>query len=68
MTQPIQDPDDPTRWIIGDVTDSTFGAHVGSGVIVNVHLAALCAGRACVMHQPSAHHMRAWPLTWRGDK
>lgn len=36
--------------------------------IVNVHDVGTCVGRHCVIHNPSAHHMRAWPLTWRNDK
>lgn len=33
----------------------------------NVHRPEQCAGRACVIHRPSDHHMRGWPLTWRND-
>ena len=35
--------------------------------LVNVHDRAECAGRGCVIHHPSAHHMRTWPLNWRED-
>lgn len=24
--------------------------------------------RPCVIHRPSPHHMRLWPLTWRNDR
>lgn len=68
MTQPIQDPTDPSRWIIGDVTEPDWGQHAGAGVIVGVHSQLLCKGRSCIMHNPSRHHMRDWPLTWRDDK
>ena len=27
-----------------------------------------CAGRHCCIHNPSSHHMRGWPMVWRGDK
>jgi hypothetical protein len=68
MTQPIQDPTDPTRWLIGDAI-VVLDVHAPPPVVIaNVHSASACAGRACVMHNPSAHHMRAWPLTWRNDK
>jgi hypothetical protein len=35
--------------------------------LVNVHDPARCKGRPCVIHNPSNHHMRSWPLNWRGD-
>lgn len=34
----------------------------------NVHDASLCAGRVCVIHSPTEHHMSSWPLVWRSDK
>lgn len=37
------------------------------GVIMNVHDIGTCVGRYCVIHNPSAHHMRRWPLDWRDD-
>lgn len=33
--------------------------------IVNVHKPELCQGEFCVIHNPSQHHMREWPLNWR---
>lgn len=33
-----------------------------------VHPSTACAGRACVIHAPTDHHMRGWPLIWRDDK
>lgn len=68
MTQPIQDPLDPRRWMIASVTEPVFGASAGTGVLGNVHLSAKCKGEFCVIHNPSEHHMRSWPLEWRGDK
>jgi hypothetical protein len=34
----------------------------------NVHPMDNCAGRPCVIHIPSEHHMRGWPLVWRNDR
>lgn len=34
----------------------------------NVHPADVCAGRACVIHHPTEHHMRDWPILWRNDR
>lgn len=39
----------------------------GGPRLVNVHVRAACAGRACVVHNPSNHHMVSWPLNWRAD-
>lgn len=33
-----------------------------------VHRAGECAGPTCVVHNPSQHHMRDWPLKWRSDR
>lgn len=35
---------------------------------LKVHTADKCAGQTCVVHNPSDHHMRSWPLSWRGDR
>lgn len=37
-------------------------------LLLNVHPAAQCAGRACVIHHPTGHHMRGWDLHWRDDR
>lgn len=68
MSMLIPDPDDSSQWIIGNSTEVIFGAHEGVAVLTNVHPEKLCAGRNCVVHNPSDHHMREWPLVWRGDK
>lgn len=34
--------------------------------LMHTHPAETCAGRACVVHHPSAHHMNTWPRNWRG--
>jgi hypothetical protein len=35
---------------------------------LRVHAATECQGRHCVIHNPSAHPMRDWPLVWRSDR
>jgi len=40
----------------------------GTGQRLRVHGAHSCTGDACVIHRPSAHHMRSWPTTWRTDR
>jgi len=32
------------------------------------HGAAACLGKPCPVHNPSAHHMRKWPLNYRFDR
>lgn len=59
--------EDRDLWAVASGTD-LFGAGHGASDLVNVHAPALCAGRACVIHAPSDHHMRTWPLHWRGDR
>lgn len=67
------DPGQPEREVsdmfwIDSATEETHGAHTGGGLLVNVHSPRACEGRNCVMHNPSDHHMRAWPTNWRGDR
>jgi len=42
----------PTRWIVFD----------------RVHERNNTCATACVIHNPSDHHMRYWPLHWRNDR
>lgn len=42
-----------------DLDDGTF--------LTNVHSRSQCAGRPCVIHDPSDHHMMDWPKVWRDD-
>lgn len=37
-------------------------------VSFKTHDPALCAGQACVLHNPSDHHMRGWPRNYRHDR
>jgi hypothetical protein len=39
-----------------------------TNVLVGVHDPENCAGRRCVIHSPTQHHMRGWPLRWRADR
>lgn len=36
--------------------------------LANVHAKTRCEGRPCVVHNPTDHHMRGFPLTWRDDR
>jgi hypothetical protein len=36
--------------------------------LTNVHSANRCQGRTCIVHNQTDHHMRGWPLLWRGDR
>ena len=49
-------------------TDPFWGVLIGEVSLGNVHRRVECAGRPCVIHTPSDHHMRTWPLVWRADK
>jgi len=33
-----------------------------------VHPDTACAGRACIVHNPTGHHMQDWRLWWRFDR
>ena len=37
-------------------------------VKLRTHAAGTCLGEFCTIHNPSDHHMKAWPQTWRGDR
>ena len=50
-----------------DSATDAFGMPIGPTTITT-HDSELCVGRACVIHNPSDHHMRDWPMVWRGDK
>lgn len=48
-------------------SDAIWGLHAGT-VRLTTHTETKCAGRACVIHNPSDHSMRSFPLHWRGDR
>lgn len=56
VTSIIQDPGTERQYLLGE------------SVLHNVHPAIRCAGQWCVIHRPSAHHMRDWTLHWRDDR
>ncbi len=68
MSEMILDPTDPTRAFIGSASEASMGIQVGDVTLTNVHTVDKCAGRACVVHAPSDHHMRSWALNWRDDR
>jgi hypothetical protein len=37
------------------------------GVVAITHAPEVCDGSFCCVHNPSDHHMRDWPLTFRTD-
>lgn len=41
---------------------------VGGQLLWSVHPIVACEGRACCIHNPSRHHMAAWPQNWRTDR
>lgn len=52
---------------VDDATDPAFGFSIGPQYL-RTHPPEVCFNdEACVIHNPSAHHMREWPLTYRGD-
>jgi hypothetical protein len=50
-----------------NVAEPQFGIQVGP-MDLPVHARSACAGRACCIHSPSDHHMREWPMNYRGDR
>lgn len=53
------------QWLTEPYRGTAHGATI---VLRNVHNALACKGRACVIHSPTDHHMRDWPLSWRADR
>jgi hypothetical protein len=49
-------------------TDPSLGVQIVRKEL-RVHSRDKCANRTlpCVIHRPSEHHMRDWPLNWRAD-
>jgi hypothetical protein len=62
------DPLDDSKVIIQNAAVGEFGHQRNDVVIGNIHPSWRCAGRPCVIHAPSDHHMRDWPLNWRDDE
>lgn len=38
------------------------------GAVMRVHSGQMCKGETCVVHNPTEHSMRDWPLHWREDR
>lgn len=53
---------------LGDWFDGVELSSPAPGVVVMNHAPSRCAGRACCVHNPSDHHMRDWPMTFRSDR
>lgn len=47
------------------VITATFGRHIK---LWSIHPQERCAGKVCVIHNPTDHHMRSWRLHWRDDR
>lgn len=58
--------DELEEWT-GEGTDFLLGIQLGR-TTYKVHPNYLCEGRHCVIHNPSDHKMREWPLNYRADK
>ena len=50
-----------------NATEPVYGANVGEREIIT-HKPDRCEGEWCVIHNPSDHHMRDWPMLMRMDK
>lgn len=48
-------------------TEPKWGFALGEVTLVT-HAPDKCVGESCVIHNPSDHHMRDWPLMWRSDR
>lgn len=60
-------PNESHEFFVDNIAEPFFGAQIGPGVLKNTHSPEKCAGRPCVIHSPSEHHMRSWPMNWRSD-
>lgn len=67
MSSLSQDPEHPDTWLIPASYQN--GHMVQTPIAVKgVHLEAWCAGKTCLVHNPSDHHMRRWPLLWNDQR
>jgi hypothetical protein len=63
MSALTQDPQHPDQWIVPAVYRR--GTCIQQATIIRgVHLEAECWGQQCIIHNPSHHHMRRWPLLY----
>jgi hypothetical protein len=55
-------------WHVENYCEPAFGMACGPADLP-AHKPNVCAGQPhCIVHNPSDHHMRDWPITFRGDK
>lgn len=47
--------------------EPAIGMQVEGGAVMRVHPPERCAGEPCCIHNPTEHHMRAWPMNFRAD-
>lgn len=60
--------DEKRTFSVAGAAEPVFGLAAGKTKLTNLHHLSECAPNHCVIHNPSDHHMRDWPLIWRGDK
>lgn len=63
VEQPAQE-----LWYPDNSAEPVFGIQLPKGIGYTTHPPTQCAGRACIVHNPSDHHMREWDINYRGDK
>lgn len=56
------------RFRVDMAASPVYGIEMQGPFHISTHPPEKCAGRACVIHAPSEHHMRDWPLNWRADR
>lgn len=63
-----EDPENPARWLINSQGFTPDGERTEHLIVLhNVHTVMRCAPEPCVLHNPTDHHMRDWPVSWHGD-
>lgn len=55
------------RFKVDACYDPVWGFYMPDVKTIMVHDRKDCKGDRCVIHKPTAHHMRSWPLAWRAD-
>jgi hypothetical protein len=61
----VPDPEHPDGWLIPNqwIDDQLVPQPV---IMRGVH--TQCLNIYCIVHHPSQHHMRSWPLVWVNDE
>jgi hypothetical protein len=59
---------EPGVFYVEGYAEPVFGIQMPGGRFLRTHKPDKCKGPTCVIHNPSDHHMREWPLNWRGDR